>query len=274
MCLLNLPDKTGESSLQDHTTEPLKHETEQKPLTHIKWGLIGGSDNHSFKNPCVHLPLQIYSQLSEFTFHSTKRETSKESILLKELVKGKFLLTHWELQIADFDLYCLFSSQWIKLECKSAVWLPSKHWVGKEPDMTHDNNNEILSDLWLRFSYLVQKNTHKKLSERSILLRFIVYLCHQYKQFVSQLNSVILPFLAALDGIHVADLQADLCILIGFFPDCIVQLHCFNLPLNNNSVSWGRVFKLNFSTLSHTQISLWSRPFVHSEYLQRACVCK
>lgn len=98
--------------------------------------------------------------------------------------------------------------------------------------MTHDNNNEILSD----FSYLVQKNTHKKLSERSILLRFIVYLCHQYKQFVSQLNSVILPFLAALDGIHMADLQADLCILIGFFPDCIV-LHCFNLPLNNNSVS-------------------------------------
>lgn len=205
------------------TTEPLKHETEQKPLTHINWGLIGGSDNHSFENLCIHLPLQIYSQLFfEFTFHSTKRETIKESILLKELVKGKFLLTHSELQIADFDLYCLFSSQWIKLECKSAVWLPSKHWVGKEPDMTHDNNNEILSDLWLKFSYLVQKNTHKKLSESSILLRFMLYLCHQYKQFVSQLNSAILPFLAAIDGIHVADLQAFSLYIDWLLP----RLHC------------------------------------------------
>lgn len=88
--------------------------------------------------------------------------------------------------------------------------------------MTHDNNNEILSDLWLRFSYLVQKNTHKKLSESSILLRFMLYLCHQYKQFVSQLNSVILPFLAALDGIHVADLQAFSLYIDWLLP----RLHC------------------------------------------------
>lgn len=62
-----------------------------------------------------------------------------------------------------FDLNCLpvNSEQWIKLECKSAVWLPSKHRVGKETETTRSNNNETLAGLWSTFPNFVHNNTRK-----------------------------------------------------------------------------------------------------------------
>lgn len=78
---------------------------------------------------------------------------------------NSFILTSSDilgsLEILTSTAFPVNSEQWIKLECKSGVWLHSKHRVGKETETTRSNNNETLAGLWSTFTDFVHNNTHK-----------------------------------------------------------------------------------------------------------------